>query len=83
MAVKGMNEGVEELELDFNIYNSEDGQPNLLVRVNGEEYIFIALDEVNLDMDRSNMIQSEADAQLLENIEAQLTTAIVEAETQP
>ena len=78
-----MNEGVEELELDFNIYNSEDGQPNLLVRVNGEEYIFIALDEVNLDMDRSNMIQSEADAQLLENIEAQLTTAIVEAETQP
>ena len=78
-----MNEGVEELELDFDIYNGEDGQPNLLVRVNGEEYIFIALDEVNLDMDRSNMIQSEADAQLLENIEAQLTTAIVEAETQP
>ena len=58
MAVKGMNEGVEELELDFDIYNGEDGQPNLLVRVNGEEYIFIALDEVNLDMDRSNMIQS-------------------------
>ena len=41
-----------------------------------EEYVVIPLDEVNLDIDRSNMIQNEADAQLLENIEAGLIIAL-------
>lgn len=59
MAVKEMNEaGLEEMELDFEVYNGEDGQPKLLIRINGEEYVVIVLDEVNLDIDRSNMIQN-------------------------
>ena len=57
-----MNEqGVEEMELDFEIYNGEDRQPHLLIRLR-EEYVVILLDEANLDIDRSNMIQNEADA---------------------
>lgn len=77
IAIKEMNEqGLEEMELDFEVYNGQDGQPHLLIRADGEEYVVIPLDEVNLDIDRSNMIQNEADAELLENIEAGLIIAL-------
>ena len=83
MAVKESNgEGNQEIELDFDIFADAEDRPTLLVRQNGEEIIVVVLDDVNLNIDRANMIQSEKDAELLEQIETGLAQALLENESQ-
>ena len=48
-----------------------------------EEIIVVVLDEVNLNIYWANMIQSEKDADLLEQIETGLAQALLENENQP
>ena len=83
IAVKEMKEeGLEEKEVDFEVFNGKEDQPNLLVRTGEEEekeFVVVPLDEVSLDIDRSKVVQSEEDADFLEDIEDKLSDALAEA----
>ena len=59
MAVKELDgQDDQEIDLDFDIFRDAEEKPTLLVRQSGEEVIVVVLDEVNLNIDRENMIQS-------------------------
>ena len=47
----------QEIDLDFDIFKDAEDRPTLLARQSGEEVIVVVLDEVNLNIDRANMIQ--------------------------
>ena len=81
IAVKEMKEeGLEEKEVDFEVFKGKEDQLNLLVRTGEEEeFVVVPLDEVSLDVDRSKVVQSEEDADFLEDIEDKLSDALAEA----
>ena len=65
-------EDEREMELDFKVTHDADGNPTLSVCRDGEESLAFVVDEISIDEDRENIIQSEEDAELLEQIEAKL-----------